>query len=157
MREASCYQTAPSTVDLFGNSIMSSGPAPCRCWVTAACSARKSSLCRGRQRTSIAWCGTRTGVAMRSTTSDRAFSVGWGSHPTQPDGFSCCSRSPPSTFTGDAGTSRLGRKSERVAASTGSPTGICRASGDKKCIGPIASVTIARLEEIAGELERGAQ
>ena len=32
MREASCYQTASSTVDLFGNSMMSGGFAPCRCW-----------------------------------------------------------------------------------------------------------------------------
>src|SRR6266568_3309876 len=76
-REASCYQTAPSTVDLFGNRSTSCGPAPCRCWVTAAYSARESSLCRrSRQSTSIAWYGMSRRAAMRFTPFLHVVSVG---------------------------------------------------------------------------------
>src|SRR6266702_2001805 len=139
-REASCYQTAPSTVDLFGNRSTSCGPAPRRCWVTAAYSARESSLCRrSRQSTSIAWYGMSRRAAMRFTPFIHEFSVGWLSRLTQPGGFSCYSGSPPSTFKGSADTSLLGRKSECAAASTGSPTGICRASSERS--------TSARLQQ----------
>ena len=135
---------------------MSSGPAPCSCLVTAECSARESSRqCRrSRQGTSIAWCGMGRRAAMRFTRFVQEFSVGWRSHPTQPGGLSCCSRAPPSTFTGSTGASRPGRKSERGGVywiAYRHMQGKLR----KKYIGPIASVTIARLEEIAGDLERG--
>lgn len=65
---------------------------------------------------------------MRFTRSVQEFLVGWRSRPTQPGGFSCCSGSPPSTFMGSAGTTRLGRKSGRAAASTGSPIDTSAAS-----------------------------
>jgi len=90
---------------------------------------------------------------MRFTPFIHEFSVGWLSRLTQPGGFSCCRIFPPSTFTGSTGASRPGRKSERGGVywiAYRHMQGKLR----KKYIGPTASVTIAHLEEIAGDLER---